>query len=119
MPLKGLISHLDIKHDYGQHTQRLTLQCTSAILHYPLKANNFKKKSNWNPWRLELYESKTIEYFFLQMSRNDVGIWIVWVYIAGYAPKAKEYWCSIKVFSKNDSKLSVEFRGDVLNTTEC
>jgi hypothetical protein len=118
MPLKDLIFHLNIKHDYQQHTKSLTLPCSSAILFYHIKSNDIcindiKGDWIWNPWRLK-YESKTIEYFFLQMSRKDVGIWIVWVYIAGYAPKAKEYWCSIKAFSKNDSKLSVEFRGDVI-----
>jgi hypothetical protein len=113
MPMKDLISHLDSKHEYQKHTKCLTLKCTSAILHYRLKSIDFKGTLNWNPWRIK-YESKTIEYFFLQLSRIGGGIWFVWLYIAGYAPKAEEYWCSIKAFSKNDTKRLFMFSGDVI-----
>jgi hypothetical protein len=114
MLLKDLISHLDTKHEYQKHNKCLTLKCTSAIPHYRLKSIDFKGTLNWNPWRIKYTESKTIEYFFLQMSRIEGGIWLVWVYIAGYAPKAKNYWCSIEAFTKNDTKRFVEFSGDVI-----
>jgi hypothetical protein len=51
------------------------------------------------------------------MSRLEYGIWFVWMHFAGYAPKAKEYWCSIKACSEKDTKKSVVFSGDVIPMT--
>jgi hypothetical protein len=38
------------------------------------------------------------------MSRIESGIWFVWLHYAGYAPKAKEYCCTIEACSGNDRK---------------
>jgi hypothetical protein len=39
------------------------------------------------------------------------------VSFAGFAPKAEEYYCKIKAFSKYDPKRSVVFNGDVIPMT--
>jgi hypothetical protein len=83
MPLKDLNSHLDSKHDYEQRTKCITLPCKSAIIDLRLQSIHFQERFNMDPWRLK-YESKTIEYFFLQMSRVGRRMWFVWVSIACY-----------------------------------
>jgi hypothetical protein len=51
------------------------------------------------------------------MSRNESGVWLVWMHFAGFAQNAEEYWCEIKAFSENDPKRSVVFSGDVIPIT--
>jgi hypothetical protein len=122
--LKDLISHLDLKHEKLTEINCLTwtlgtvlLGChvtfETVLLGYHVNFDMFNQATVWKPNQLKCND----EHFYVQMSRNDVGIWLVWVQYAGYAPKAQEYWCTIKTNSESDSKLYVEFRGDVIPMT--
>jgi hypothetical protein len=109
IPLKHVNSHLDIKHG------EIRTQCLvsgSGKFGFMIQDHHFNKNGRWHPWRVKYND----EFFFLQMARFESGFWFVWVHYAGYAAKAKEYWCTIKVFSKNDPK-SVVFNGDVIPMT--
>jgi hypothetical protein len=71
------------------------------------------QKYDWKPIQLK-YED---DYFFLQLSKNKSGIYMVWLHFAGSASKAEEYWCTIEAFSKDDPERSVVFSGDVIPIT--
>jgi hypothetical protein len=100
---------MNSKHDNCDAIRILT-PGRRALVKFVLTSADSFKKTNWKPWRFK-YESS--EYFYLLMSRTESGIWFTWLYFAGYAQQAQEYWCKIEVFSKNNPKKSIMFSGDV------
>jgi hypothetical protein len=55
--------------------------------------------------------------FFLEAFKLSDGMWLLWVYYAGFAPDAVKYTCTIKVHHQNPKTAAVTYLGDVIPMT--
>jgi hypothetical protein len=73
-----LLPHLNTCHGISIQETKVTnsLNLTTS---FSIDQTNFLEPTTWNPWRLQI-ENK--DNFFLEMSRNQSGKWIIWLYFA-------------------------------------
>jgi hypothetical protein len=86
----------------------------SKTLYHCIDNKYFEKAYTWEPIRI-LFGQKSI--FFLKMSRNQHGIWLIWLYFAGFPEEADKYSCTINAHNKYEKEESWLFNGKVIPLT--